>query len=837
MFLGVDLGTSNSAIVGSVEGATRLFKTAEGTDVLPSVIYIDKRGHRFVGGRAYDRTFTAPDSVAAGFKRLMGTSSTVAFKGVDKDWTPEECSAEVLRTLLAQARVEAGDFEIAGAVITVPAAFNQMQSEATLRAARMAGLERVALLQEPVAASMASIANSAQANGKFLIYDLGGGTFDVALVESVAGAVNVLAHEGVNMLGGRDFDRLVVDAHVRPWLSETFALPSDFQRDPRYQRLMGVARHAVEKARIDLSTSEMATIHAGDEEIRATDLDGSDLYLSIEIARADVEALIADRIDESLSLCRKMLRESGVAFEEVGRVVLVGGPTKMPMIRERVPFELGIRAEAGLDPMTAVATGAAIFAESRDWTDHGARRRVARRMEKTTGDVEITFQFPERVVDEDAEVRVRVSDSVEVFVEIRDRDGVTSGRVPVSGTARIAIRVRSMGANEYEVRVTDSAGAPVTGGSRSFTVHRGRASVAADQARQTIAVKVQSGHVGYERNSLEPLVRKGQPLPADGVVTVGAAKELRGGQPGSIAIEIYEQREDLDDPALALMVGDFRIDAERDLDRTDQIRRTDELKLHWSMDESGILTCSVETNNRILDGRNFYIPHGVRDAYGGPDGAAIASDLLGQAESDLDKADETLGQAAGDEIARLRQRIERQHIALSGGVDAERHRGAAEEARLVRQDIALLKRRPENREAVLGTALDEVERGFDELRGYAPSVALDRFDRLLATARRALREGDFDGAERAVRELESIHHGVLFNTPDFIIGFALHLGQQRHLAVDRRLHQQLEEETARAIKGGDLASLRAIIGRHLQNRLATGGKEADIPRLADLLRR
>lgn len=156
MYIGIDLGTSNSAIVGSSNGATRLFKTAQGTDVLPSVIYLDKRGHRFIGGGAYDRIFTSPENVAAGFKRLMGTSSTVNFKAAGVDWTPEECSAEVLRTLVGQAKVEAGDLLIEGAVITVPAAFNQMQSEATLRAARMAGLERVALLQEPVAVARQS---------------------------------------------------------------------------------------------------------------------------------------------------------------------------------------------------------------------------------------------------------------------------------------------------------------------------------------------------------------------------------------------------------------------------------------------------------------------------------------------------------------------------------------------------------------------------------------------------------------------------------------------------------------------------------------------------------
>jgi molecular chaperone DnaK len=156
MYLGIDLGTSNSAIVGSDGETLRLFKTAEGMDVMPSAIMIDRRGGLFVGRKAYDQAAFSPQSVQQKFKRLMGTGSTVEFPGTDRVLTPEEASAEVLKSLVAQARRDAPDIEIDGAVITIPAAFNQMQSEATMRAAKLAGLSRVALLQEPIAAAMAA---------------------------------------------------------------------------------------------------------------------------------------------------------------------------------------------------------------------------------------------------------------------------------------------------------------------------------------------------------------------------------------------------------------------------------------------------------------------------------------------------------------------------------------------------------------------------------------------------------------------------------------------------------------------------------------------------------
>jgi molecular chaperone DnaK len=162
MYLGIDLGTSNSAIAGNDGRELRVFKTTDGYDVLPSALMMDRRGAMFVGKRAYEQEAFSPENVAKRFKRLMGTSSPVTFKGANRSMTPEEASSEVLKALLAQARMDAQTgtdaFETQGAIVTIPAAFNQMQSEATMRAAGLAGIDSVGLLQEPIAAAMASLA-------------------------------------------------------------------------------------------------------------------------------------------------------------------------------------------------------------------------------------------------------------------------------------------------------------------------------------------------------------------------------------------------------------------------------------------------------------------------------------------------------------------------------------------------------------------------------------------------------------------------------------------------------------------------------------------------------
>src|SRR5579884_3478786 len=378
MHIGIDLGTTNSAVAGQFESQLRLFKTADGADVLPSAIYIDRRGHRLYGRRAYQQAVAAPDDVARGFKRLMGTSTRIPFKSAGIALTPEECSAEILRILASQTTVESGVADPEGTVITVPAAFNQMQTEATLRAARLAGIERVVLLQEPIAAAMAALSRSRDRNGQFVVYDLGGGTFDVALVQSIAGTINIVAHEGINMLGGQDFDRLLLNRLVRPWLLEKFALPVDFDTTAKYRRILPAAMLRAEEAKIELSTREQATLLVTDEEIALADEAGRGIYIEIDLSRKDLEALVAPSLEETVALTRRVIADNGYSPADIDRIVFIGGPSKMPWVRERVPRELGIKADLATDPMAAVAFGAAIYAESRDWNSPTTERKPLR---------------------------------------------------------------------------------------------------------------------------------------------------------------------------------------------------------------------------------------------------------------------------------------------------------------------------------------------------------------------------------------------------------------------------------------------------------------------------
>ena len=836
MYLGIDLGTSNSAVVGHIDGATRLFKTSDGMDVLPSVIYLDKRGHRFIGKSAYDRLLSAPQNVAQGFKRSMGTKNPISFAG--QTWTPVECSAEIIKALVGQAMTEAGNQEVEGVVITTPAAFNQMQSEDTIAAARLAGLEKVSLLQEPVAAALAAIAHSKQKDGVFLVYDLGGGTFDLALVMSTAGVVNVIAHEGINMLGGRDFDRIIFDSIVRPWLTQTFNLPADIQRSDKYSHLADVCRHAAEKAKIQLSASSTASIFATEDEVRATDEDGEEIYISIDLTREQMTDLIKDRIDDSIALCRKIITANGYKNDDISKIVPIGGPSKMPIIRDMLEAGLAIEVESGLDPMTAVATGAAMFAESREWAGESSAQKSGKQREAVTGSVSLALDFKSRVASEAAKVRLKPAADMPTGheVEILDEEGSSTGRIPIDGPLSINVNVRKNGENRFKVTVFDQQGKTVEDASREIVITRAEASAASVPMTYTLAVKIQHGFVGYERNKLEVLVKKGTGLPAKGKQTFRSGKTLVGGEDDFIAVEFYEMADDIDTPEHNLHIGNFRLNSRDELERGERINRGDDFVIDWKMSDSGTLSFSVELPSlgRVIDATNLYRSEDGGINYDGQRGAEVATTMLARVESDLDELETTLDETA-DPSGDIRKRIERQHAALSTSVDADTHRSVAEEARKLRQEVALLRMSPENEERVLDDEVAKAETSFDELRDISQPVDTERHDKLLVTTRRSIREKNYDSARRSLDEMQGIRMKVLAESPDFLIEMFRRLAEEHHLAVDEALHAQLVEAGVEAAKSGDVERLRVIIGQMFGNRVSTGADATEIVELAHLL--
>jgi molecular chaperone DnaK len=838
MYLGIDLGTSNSAVVGNNDGTLRLFKTSDGRDVLPSALFIDRRGHRFVGTKAYDQGLLAPQSVAMGFKRLMGTNTPIVLEGSGIDLSPEEASTEILRTLVGQAHAEVGEFDLQGAVITVPAAFNQMQSEATIRAARAARLERVGLLQEPIAAALASLEKAKNKDGQFLVYDLGGGTFDVALVRSFKGAVTILAHEGINMLGGRDFDKTILNAVIRPWLLERFDLPDDFQKVKAFQRLMRLAQLKGEQAKIELSTAAEATVFVSEDEARTTDQGGEEIYIEVPLTRRTLDELVEERIGESIALCRKVLSDNGLTHEDIDRVVLIGGPSKMPTVRERVPVELGIAADLMTDPMTAVARGAAIFAESRTWDGATSQRKSSMGSAETRGTVSVKYEFEARTAASEARIKARVTsgEAAGYRISARSAHGRETGELDLAQSPVLKVGLDQDGMNRIQVTVTDASGAKVPAASATLEIVRVAATSAGTPATHALAVKTIDASVATSRNHLEKLFKKGDTLPCSGTKKFRAAKSLRPSDDDFIDVEIFQHADGVREPELNLFVGSARISPSI-LNEDQVLRRGDEVVLHWAADENGLLKISVELPSLEMHLPDFqiYDPGLGQRNFSGEDGRKLVGEDLAQADNDIETLHEDLGDRAAAEIAELRRRQQRLLDKYGSGDDAEDMRSVSEEARHIRQDASRLRHSAPFRKAALAAELQRVSKFFDDWSHEADAGVQARAEQLKSTGRRGIAEQDYATAERATNELEALTIEILQRQPDFVIGHFGFVAKQRHFATDPELHDELVERGVQQAEAGDIEALRQTIFEIYGNRAVADGPPQNLAALAGLM--
>jgi molecular chaperone DnaK len=834
MYLGIDLGTSNSVIAGITDGEARVFRPADGGEVLPSVIYIDKRGHRLYGRRAHDQVLIAPENVALGFKRLMGTATPIEIKDAGLALTPEECSAEIIRQLLGQATTETGEEEFDGAIITVPAAFNQMQSEATLRAAKLAGLEHVDLLQEPVAAALASM-EGAKRTGKFLIYDLGGGTFDVALAEVKNGEVTIVAQQGINMLGGRDFDRMIVDKIIRPWLVANFDLPDNFQRDPAYRRLIRIAHLAAEKAKIDLSTLEEASIFASDDEVRMMDQSESEIFLDAPITRAQLEDLIREPVMNTINMIRSMLEENNTKNEDVDRIVFVGGPTKTPLIRQMVADELGIAADLKTDPMTAVAVGAAYYCESRKWDLAAVEEAMGSSIPKpqkaetpTPEEPGLIFDYAQRTPDEKTVITVRVPEALKDHRQIEmTSEGWNSGLLPLADNLTIMVPLAKQGVNDFDVRVLDESGKALPKHDVTLTITRVIGTTGVIHASQTIAVKALEEESARE-NILLPLIKKGAALPATGQTKFKAGRDLKSGGTGSISFELFqvEYAERID---LNLCVGLFRIEG-HDLPQGSVIRKGDPIVFDWRMNEGGILQATVRLPANALDLKvpRFYAPQGGEISFDEKNGLSFAEAVLKRGDEEWGDLAAALGPEGGPEIELMKTRLQEQRETLADSTgDADSIRRVVEEARFIRQDIVRLGNKSGG--PLLQRRLGKMIAAYNRVvRAKAEKAESESFDKAAQNVQKIIDDNNadaFDVAKLRLGEMRALFFAIAWRDPDYVLTWFRRLSKEPFLFPDQAEFKAMVTEGEKLRSDGKQDELRDLVGRMLDARIALSASD------------
>ncbi|MBO8136725.1 MAG: molecular chaperone DnaK [Desulfotomaculum sp.] len=346
--LGIDLGTTNSCMAVIEGGEPVVIPNAEGGRTTPSVVGFSKTGERLVGQVAKRQAVANPDRTIISIKRHMGTDYKVNIDG--KEYTPQEVSAMILQKLKADAEAYLGE-KVEKAVITVPAYFTDSQRQATKDAGRIAGLEVLRIINEPTAASLAYGLDKEE-DQTILVYDLGGGTFDVSILELGDGVFEVKATSGNNRLGGDDFDQRIIDWMVQEFKKETGI---DLSQD---RMAMQRLKEAAEKAKIELSGVTTTSINlpfitAGEDGPK---------HLDLTLTRAKFNELTADLVEKTMGPTRQALQDAGLQPKDIDKVILVGGSTRIPAVQEAIKNFIGKEPHKGINPDECVAIGAAIQA-------------------------------------------------------------------------------------------------------------------------------------------------------------------------------------------------------------------------------------------------------------------------------------------------------------------------------------------------------------------------------------------------------------------------------------------------------------------------------------------
>lgn len=799
-YIGIDLGTTNSAICSYDGTHTRIWKSPEQNDVTPSAIYVDRRGNRYYGSKAYSQAPYNPTNSATLFKRFMGTSTKINLEAAHLSLTPEECSAEILKVLYGYLPEEIRNDPETATVITVPAAFNQMKKDATMQAARMAGIGKVALMQEPVAAVM-SVMRGAHSEGIFLIYDLGGGTFDVSIAENIKGKVNLLAHGGIEMCGGRDMDRMIFNQVVIPWLLDNFSLPEDFIVNRKYKTFCRVAQWAAEQAKIELSANGSSTIALSESEARTSDEDGNELYLDIDLSREMMDGLIGDLVEDTVKATRETLEKAGLSANDLERIVFVGGPTNYKPLRDRVCEELALPADIDVNPMTAVAEGASIFAESIDWSTANHSRKAANAVARTN--VDIAFKYTARASGDSARVMCMTEhqyDGYTLIITSRD-SGWSSGSIPLRNQAQTTLPLIKNGENTFDVKVLDNYGREVPIGVQRIIITKTLATIGAIPASHSIGVEMLDRLGGIPVYTI--LIHEGDSLPKRDTVTFRAGQTLKAGSNSTINIKLWEGN--IESP-----ITDNRFIGVLKIAGTDfssgVIPTGADIECEYEMSDSGTITLdvSVPCIGASFTNRNFYSRQ--------------------EGQIDLNDVDDIAehGQQVLDRIERMEERLddpqleEARRKAENAATIDQKPLHDPEDVQKVNNDLLDAKKimnqvRIKNLKTIRQMDLDSCRRFFDEVvRQYAKDNEAQSFDNLVRSAQRSIDRNDAD-FDNILENLKTKNTIILLRQDWFVVDWYKRATASGANYLDVNRFHDLKRLGDQAMANDDMDKLRQVL--------------------------
>lgn len=827
---GIDLGTTNSVVAFAEGTSIEVIQNREGSLLTPSAVYVDKRGKLRVGRQAKEKALDDEDNTSVEFKLRMGldhAEATKRFKLSGLSMTPEALSAEVLKSLREDVRVSKG-YDIDASVITIPAAFESPQSDATRRAAELAGFRTCHLLNEPVAAALAYGFQSKSNRVFWLVYDFGGGTFDAAIMSVRDGMIQVVNHAGDNFLGGKNIDWDIVEKILIPAVQEKFGLRGVTRSDRRWAALTAKLKHHAEIAKIQVSrTRKPAEILIEDLNINPDDIEEREEF-SMSLSPDQLQKLLRPWVNQSIGLSKRALEEKRLKGGDLEKVLMVGGSSLFPWVQEWVAQEIGASVDLSIDPMTVVARGAAVFASTRP-------------LERSTTSVSVPGEFQIELTydpvgpDPDPLVGGRVihpggaslnAYSV-VITEVKTR--WESGKVTLGerGTFQTELHAEQGRKCEYEIALFDPKGSriPCSPNKISYTIGL------------SIAGEPMSHHLGVAtaKNTMKMLLEKGTVLPATSKpIKVRTTQFVKKGDATTyIRIPVVE--------------GENETRADRNRMCGEFVLKGDDPRVTRDIPVGTEITIKVEIDGSKKIQSSIFIELLEQDfekVWDLKKSSVEPKVLKVELKSEKERLEELKDQASTANDPRAKeviQEIEEQDLvhqaqttiaSAQGDADA---RGEADRKILnlrtkvdQLEDLLAWPKLVQEAEQQLGTTKELVEdKGsrshrtlFQELQGRLLDAIAQKNVRLL----RAI-----------VQQLEDLHTNVLFEQPEFWAGYLgwlkEHQGQMRDPETAARLFRQGE----RAIQEQDLESLQGaarqlhrLLPREQQNSASAAGFGASI---------
>lgn len=579
---GIDLGTSTSSVAKLEDNYTSIVPNLKDNSMnyTPSAVYIqNKKGKETitVGLRAKNMLFLKPYDAYSEFKLTMGEKKPYHFKEADKDMLPEELSAEVLKSLKGDVSNFKGE-NISSVVITVPADFNQNKIQATKRAAELAGFKECHLLKEPSAAALAYAYDSTEDDdGFWMIYDLGGGTFDVAIVKKIDDEFDIIANVGDESLGGKLIDWDIVDKIFAPAVIEEFGV-DDFSRNTeKYGREFAMLKLYAEEAKVNLSNEDEYNVLI---DRFMEDEYGDPAEFDYDITRSQLEEIMKPYIKTTINSCREALDKAGLEAEDIKKLILVGGSTLSPIIRESLEEEFHMPLDFSIDPITVVARGAAIAA--------GNIQKSTDDTEVQSGEYNVRLEYETMGSDDEFfvvyEVEPPEGESLEgCYIEFRNvKSGYSSGKIPLdenAGEVDLLAEFENED-NYFAIELTNSSGEILKISSSSPDTVKYR--IAVDSLVPTL---LQDVGLGLADNSLYLYAEEGITLPYTFTRSFYTTGTIKKGSKDSVWLPLYEGNKEKADRNK--LIGEFLI-TEADIPR--DLPKHSEIEITIDIDESSIFT-------------------------------------------------------------------------------------------------------------------------------------------------------------------------------------------------------------------------------------------------------